>query len=164
MNKKEIYEFLDKENVSYEITEHKPLNSMEDAYSLDLPNTDCYAKNLFVRDDKKRNYYLISMKGDKKIDLKTFRKNNNTRALSFASDKDLYKYMELLPGSVTPFGLLNDSECKVEFFIDEEFFADEGIIAIHPNENTSTVWLKVDDLVKIVEKHGNKIRRFKIND
>jgi len=70
-------------------------------------------KNLFVHDDKKRAYYLITVKGDKRADLKEFRKNNNTRPLSFASENDLMEVMQLIPGAVTPFGILNDTECKV---------------------------------------------------
>ena len=55
-------------------------------------------KNLFVRDDKKRNYYLITVKGNKRADLKEFKIQNNLRPLSFASGQDLYNIMQLTPG------------------------------------------------------------------
>lgn len=79
------------------------------------------AKNLFVRDDKKNNYYLITIKGDKRVDLKKFRKNNNTRPLTFASSDDLNNIMGLIPGSVTPMGLLNDKNLRLQFYLDSEF-------------------------------------------
>ena len=121
MNKQEIYKFLNDKNIWHEITEHKAVFNMAELSEINIPYPEADAKNIFVRDDKKRNYYLITVKGDKKVDLKEFRKNNNTRALSFASENDLMDIMNLIPGSVTPLGMLNDKEMKVKLFIDKEF-------------------------------------------
>ena len=62
----------------------------------------------------------------------------------------------LIPGAVTPLGILNDDECKVKVFIDEELAG--GLIGIHPNDNTATVWLQTMDLVKIIREHGNDVQ------
>ncbi len=164
MNKQEIYNFLKNKNIWYEITEHKAVYNMQDLNNVDLPYKDVNGKNLFVRDDKKRNYYLITIKGSKKIDLKTFSKNYHTRRLSFASEDDLINILNLKPGSVTPLGLLNDKDLKVAFYLDEDFFNGEGIIGIHPNDNTATVWLKVLDLVSIIKEHGNQVNIIKMID
>ena len=126
---------------------------MAELSNIEIPYPEYDAKNLFVRDDKKRNYYLITVKGDKRVDLKEFRQNNNTRALSFASADDLMDIMGLIPGAVTPLGLLNDSECKVTLFLDNDFMDDSDLIGVHPNDNTATVWLKAKDLVKLIQKH-----------
>ena len=64
--------------------------------------------------------------------------------------------MVLIPGSVTPLGILNDMDCRVKFYMDEEFTKAPGIVGVHPNENTATVWLKTSDLLTIIEKHGNE--------
>ena len=120
MNKQEIYKFLNDKNIWHEITEHKAVFNMAELSEINIPYPEADAKNIFVRDDKKRNYYLITVKGDKKLDLKEFRKNNNTRALSFASENDLMDIMNLIPGSVTPLGMLNDKEMKVKLFLDKE--------------------------------------------
>lgn len=130
---------------------------MAELSNVELPYPEYDAKNLFVRDDKKRNYYLITSKGHKRVDLKEFRKNNNTRALSFASADDLMDILGLVPGAVTPLGLLNDSECKVTLFLDNDFMNGSELIGVHPNDNTATVWLKVKDLMKIIQKHGNTV-------
>ena len=63
----------------------------------------------------------------------------------------------LIPGSVSPLGLLNDKELKVTFYLDNEFLNDKAIIGVHPNDNTATVWLKVEDLLNIIEEHGNSV-------
>lgn len=157
MNKQEIYEYMKSKNIWHEITEHEALFSMKEASKVELPYPECGAKNLFVRDDKKRNYYLITIKGDKRVDLKEFKNKYGTRRLSFASSEDLMDIMRLAPGSVSPFGLLSDKEKKVIFYIDEDFMKGKGIIGIHPNENTAAVWLKVDDLIDIIKEHGNRV-------
>ena len=157
MNKQDIYDFIKSKNIWYEITEHKAVYNMEELKEVDIPYTEYDAKNLFVRDDKKRNYYLITVKGDKRIDLKEFRRKNETRPLSFASENDLLDIMSLKPGSVTPLGLLNDKDNKVLFYIDKDFMKDKHIVGVHPNDNTATVWLKVEDLIEIIKEHGNKV-------
>ena len=86
MNKQEIYEFIKAKNIWCEITEHEAVYNMEELSNLELPYPEYDAKNLFVRDDKKKNYYLITVKGDKRVNLKEFRAKHNTRNLSFASE------------------------------------------------------------------------------
>ncbi len=157
MNKQEIYDFIKDKNIRYEITEHKAVFNMAELSQVEIPYPEYDAKNLFVRDDKKRNYYLITVKGDKRVDLKEFRKNNATRPLSFASEQDLMSIMNLIPGAVTPLGLLNDNELKVILYLDKKFLNDKQIIGVHPNDNTATLWLKVTDLIDIIKEHGNQV-------
>lgn len=157
MKKQEVYDFIKSKNIWYEITEHKAVFNMEELSEIEVPYPEYDAKNLFVRDDKKRNYYLITVKGNKRVNLKKFRNNNGTRPLSFASEQDLMSIMNLTAGSVTPFGLLNDKELKVKFYLDKDFLNDKQIIGIHPNDNTATMWLKVLDLIDIIKEHGNQV-------
>lgn len=157
MNKQNIYSFLNEQNIQCEIQEHEAVYNMEELSAVELLHPEDDAKNLFVRDDKKRNYYLITVKGDKRVNLKEFQQNNNTRKLSFASENDLMSIMSLIPGAVTPLGLLNDSECKVQFYLDRDFLDGNALIGVHPNDNTATVWLKTSDLIEIIEQHGNSV-------
>lgn len=162
MNKQEVYDFIKKRNIWYEITEHKAVFNMAELSDIQVPYPEYDAKNLFIRDDKKRNYYLITVKAEKRIDLKEFRNNNNTRPLTFASSDDLMHIMNLIPGSVTPLGLLNDKDLKVEFYLDQDFLEGKQIIGVHPNDNTATLWLKVPDLIEIIKEHGNKVNIMKL--
>lgn len=157
MNKEEIYNLIKEKGYWHEITEHKAVFTMNEVNDIYVPYPEYDAKNLFVRDDKKRNYYLITVKGNKKVDLKEFRKNNNTRPLSFASENDLMTILNLIPGSVTPLGLLNDQELKISFYLDQEFLTGKKIIGVHPNDNTATIWLKVEDLIALIKEHGNEV-------
>lgn len=157
MNKQEIYKYLDEKNIWYEITNHKAVYNMAELADVEMPYPTADAKNLFVRDDKKRNYYLITIKGDRRVDLKDFRKKYNTRPLSFASENDMQSIIGLTPGSVTPFGVLNDQDRKVKVFIEESFYECPGIVGVHPNDNTATIWIKTNDLAEIIKEHGNEV-------
>lgn len=121
MNKQEIYTFLKRKNIWHRTTEHAAVYNMAELGQIDIPYSEADAKNLFVRDDKKKAYYLITVRGDKRVDLKKFRQQNGTRPLSFASPEDLMAILQLVPGAVTPLGLLNDSERRVRVFIDSIF-------------------------------------------
>ncbi len=155
MNKTEIYQYLTENNIWYEITKHEAVYNMEELKAVELPYPEWDAKNLFVRDDKKRNYYLITVKGEKRVDLKEFRKQNGLRNLSFASEADLLEYMRLTPGAVSPLGLLNDPEHQVQFYLDAELAGNK--IGVHPNDNTATVWMETDDLIKLIQNNGNEV-------
>lgn len=155
MNKTETYQYLTDRGISYEVTEHGAVYNMEELAAVDLPYPDCDAKNLFVRDDKKRNYYLITVKGEKRVNLKEFRKAHGLRNLSFASADDLMTIMGLIPGAVTPLGLLNDEEKKVVFYLDQEL--EDSLIGVHPNDNTATVWMQSKDLIMLLKEHGTEV-------
>ena len=152
MNKKEIYALLSTRNIWYEVTEHKAVYNMAEVAEIRLPYPEADAKNLFIRDDKKRNNYLITVKGDKRVDLKAFRQQNGTRPLM--------DILGLIPGAVTPLGLLNDREHKVTFWLDKSFLEGSGLIGVHPNDNTATVWLKTEDLLRLLEENGTQITLF----
>ena len=81
MTKQETYDYLTAHGIEYEITEHAAVFNMEELDAIDLPYSDCDAKNLFVRDDKK-------------VDLKAFQKTFGTRRLSFASAEDLVELIK----------------------------------------------------------------------
>jgi len=154
VNKQETYDFLAAQGVEFEITKHPAVFNMAEVAQIELPYPEADAKNLFVRDDKKRHYYMITVQGDKRVNLKEFRRRFGLRALSFASADDLMSILGLIPGAVTPLGLLNDEEQRVELFLDSAF---NELIGVHPNDNTATIWLKPQDLVRVIEAHGNTV-------
>ncbi len=152
MNKKEVYQYLDAQGIRYEVAEHRPVFTVEDAGALQLPHPEAGAKNLFLRDDKKKNYYLVTMRDHLTVDLKQIQQAIGSRRLSFASEEDLRKFLALERGSVTPLGLLNDAERKVKFYLDRYFSG--HLISVHPNENTATVFLQTEALLSVLDAHG----------
>ena len=161
MNKQEVYDFLTSRGIEYEVTEHGAVFNMEEMSHVELPRAEADAKNLFVSDDKQRNSYPITVRADTRADLTQPREPHGTRPLSFASENDLMSLLGLIPGAVTPLGILNDSEKKVKFFLDEEL-VNGGLIGVHPNDNTATVWLKTTELIDIITEHGNEVEAVRI--
>lgn len=161
MNKNETLHYLDQLEIKYEIVEHPAVYNMAEMEKIALPHPEADAKNLFVRDDKKRNYYLLTIKGNKRVNLQQFREENGTHRLSFASPQDLKEKMDLEPGSVTPLGLLNDSHHEISFYLDS-YFSDQPRIAIHPNDNTATIWLNPQDLIEVIKNLGNPFKVVKM--
>ena len=153
MNKLEVYDFLQKKGIAFEKVEHDAVYTIEEADALQLPHPESGTKNLFLRDDKKRNYYLVTVQENRTVNLKTLQGMIGSRRLCFASEEDLFRIMHLIRGAVTPFGTMNDEERIVKVYVDSYF--EGGLISSHPNDNTATVFLKSDELMSLVREHGN---------
>ena len=150
--KQEVYALLNERGIEYEAIEHEAVYNMEEADALELPHREAGTKNLFIRDDKKRNYYVVCIPEHDRLDLKALREKLESRPLKFARDDELMDLMGLIPGQVTPFGTLNDTERKVKVLISEYFRG--GLMDAHPNDNTATIILKADDVVGVLKSFG----------
>ena len=155
VGREEIVALLQEKGVSFELAEHPPVYTIDEMLALSLPHPKDIAKNLFLRDDKKQNYYLIVLREDKKADLKKIRSVLSARPLRFASEEDLEAYLGVTTGAVTPFGLLNDTEHKVKACVDKDL--KRGLVGVHPNENTATVYLQAKALVELLQEQGADI-------
>ncbi len=158
--KQEVYALLNERGIEYEAIEHEAVYNMEEADALELPHREAGTKNLFIRDDKKRNYYVVSIPEHDRLDLKGLREKLESRPLKFAQDNELMDLMGLIPGQVTPFGTLNDTEHKVKVLISDYFKG--GLMDAHPNDNTATIILKADDVVEVLKSFGVDISYIKL--
>ena len=154
--KEKVLARLDEMQIPYEIINHAAVFNMEEMERLQLANMDKVVKNLFIRDAKKQNYYLVVMQKDKSANLKELRGKIESKPLTFASEDDLHKILKIGTGEVSPFGALNDTENCVSAIIDSELKNYE-FLGVHPNDNTATIFISVDDLVKVLEANGTKI-------
>ncbi len=162
MERQEILRLLNENGIVYRIVEHPAVYTMEEMHALQLEQEDAVARNLFLRDDKKRNWYLLVMHGDRPVDLKELRHLLGSRPLSFASESSLHEMLGLQKGAVTPLGALNDKEHIVQVVIDEEYR--HQMIGVHPDSNTATVWMNCDDLVHLLELSGSSVRWLEIKN
>ena len=147
--KQRIYDELNKMGIKYEAVEHEPVHTMEDMDRLGLHAKGTLCKNLFLRDAKGKRHFLVTADENAKVDLKALARQLGTSSLSFASEERLEKYLKLKQGSVTPFGLINDTDKAVEFFIDRSLSKCKSL-GIHPCDNTATVFLSYKDLDKFL--------------
>lgn len=154
--KSEIYEFLDKNNISYEKLEHPPVFTMEEMDAAHITDKGNVCKNLFLRDFKGNNHFLVTAPQDKRVDLRALAEKLESSKLSFGSPERLDKYLGVTQGSVSPLCALNDANAEVTVVFDEDL-KNEKAIGVHPCENTATIWLDFSDLLKIITDHGNKV-------
>lgn len=157
MNKKEkVLKKLNQLNIKYELIEHPPVYTIEEMENLNLEEKGHIVKNLFLKNSNGKKHYLVVLKGDKKADLKSIKSQIESSALSFASEERLQKYLGLLKGAVTPLGIINDEEHSVNIIIDKDL-ENQSIIGVHPNVNTSTVFISYNDMIKFINDFGNEI-------
>ena len=152
MNKADLLKQLLKQNIKFCTHEHEPLYTVNDSIKLRGKIEGAHTKNLFLK-NKKSDFFLFSCLEERMINLKSLQKNLNIGNISFASENYLKKLLGVLPGSVTPFGLLNDIDNKVSFYLDKELI-DHEILNFHPLTNTATISINTSDFLKFM--HHNK--------
>jgi Ala-tRNA(Pro) deacylase len=158
-----VYEVLKKLDVSFEYYEHPPVATVKEAaiYWKDLVATHC--KNLFFRNHKGDKHYLVIFEYSHNIQIHDLEQRLKQGKLSFASDERLKKYLNLTPGSVSPFGLIHDTSHHVHLFLDENFKKSEKI-SFHPNLNTASLILQYLDFMRFLKQTGNPYEFIKLYD
>jgi Ala-tRNA(Pro) deacylase len=137
--------------------EHPPVATVEEA-SLHWAGIDAtHCKNLFLRNQKGNRHYLVVMTASKKADLRAVADQIGDGKLSFASPERLMTHLGLTPGSVSPFGLINDREHEVRVVVDRDFQA-SARLAFHPNINTLTFTIAAADFNKFLDACGNPVQ------
>lgn len=154
-DKNGVLALLESAAIKYEVTEHRPIYTVEEGEALKLPHPEAIARTLFLCDDKHQNFWLVTLPKDKKLDLKALRTQLGSRRLTFAAAEELDAMLNLPPGSVTPLGALNDAEGRVPVIIDAAF--KESLIGVPLLTNTATIWLNGADLALMLTQQGHKV-------
>lgn len=141
-----LLDFLKAHNIKYNLFEHKPVFTSEENYiyidqdgkekELVIPGTQY--KNLFLKDKKNNVFYLVTVPGEKRVDLKALSKALGSSHFSFASATELYEFLKIQPGSVTPFALMFDINKKVIFVLDQDYIVNPPV-NFHPLRNDMTI-------------------------
>lgn len=160
---KELYDLLGRLSVSFEYYEHPPVATIEDAkiFWKDIDSGKC--KNIFFRNHKGNRHYLVILEHLRLLDIHDLEKRLKQGKLTFASDARLLKYLGVEPGSVSPFGLINDKTHHVHIFIDEKL-NDYEKLAFHPNINCATLVIRKSDLIRFIGYLGNTFEFIKMYD
>lgn len=149
-----LYDLLEKLNIGYEYIEHPEAPTIEIAKQYWAGHDAKHCKNLFFRNHKGDRHYLVLLDCDQNMNIHDIEHRLHQGKLSFASEKRLMKYLGVLPGSVTPFGLINDTEHHVHVFIDQELQKAEKV-SFHPCVNTASLIIKREDLIRFLEYQTN---------
>jgi len=149
-----VYETLQQLNIRYEYLEHPPAPTIEIAKKFWEGTNAQHCKNLFFRNHKGDRHYLVVFDCDKQLGIKGIETMLRQGKLTFASEKRMMKYLGVLPGSVSPFGLIYDSDHEVHVFIDEQLKQKEKL-SFHPNDNTASLIIKTVDFISYLEYTKN---------
>jgi Ala-tRNA(Pro) deacylase len=140
----ELFALLDRLGIEHSTIEHPPIFTVEEGrpWHDKIPGGHC--KNLFIK-DRKGGIWLVVMPADKRADLARLEKVLAAPRFSFARPKLLQEVLGLTPGSVTPFGLINDWQRRVTVILDQEVL-DAGWVNFHPLHNAASTTLRSADL------------------
>ncbi len=154
-DRKKVLDTLDKLGISYESYEHPPIPTIEEAliHWKDIDATHC--KNLFFRNHKGNRHYMVVFEHSQKLAIRDLEQKLKQGKLSFASEKRMIKYLDTIGGSISPFGLINDVDNHTYLFLDENLLKADKI-SFHPNDNTMTLVISKDDLIKYLDWVGNE--------
>lgn len=160
---KELYELLGQLSIEFEYHEHPPLATIEDAKIHWENYNSGRCKNIFFRNHKGDRHYLVVLEHLRQLNIRDLEKRLRQGKLTFASDKRLKKYLGVEPGSVSPFGLINDTEKHVHLFIDEKL-KEFDHLTFHPNINTASLVISSSDFLKFLEYTGNTFEFIRLYD
>lgn len=152
----DLLKILDDKKLLYELYEHPAVYTVEEAKAHTSSIDGVHCKNLFLRNRSGKKHYLIVLEQDFELNLKNLSNQLGTGNLSFASKERLKKYLNVMPGSVSPLGLYYDNERHVKIYFERCVYESEYTV-FHPNINTQSLRIKTADLINFLEQLGYNI-------
>ncbi|WP_240635919.1 prolyl-tRNA synthetase associated domain-containing protein [Caldimonas tepidiphila] len=150
----ELVRLLEDRGLAYEMVEHVPVFTIEDALKATPSLDGIKTKNVFLRDAKGARHFLVIVPHDKRLDLAALAGALSTTKLSMGSPDRLQRHLGVTPGAVSVFALINDAARAVELVIDAQVWAAEKVQA-HPLRNTATVSLPRQALETFLSMTGH---------
>lgn len=153
MTPEELFQRLDGLGIVHNTVDHPPLFTVQQSRELRGELPGAHVKNLFLR-NKKGKMWLVTCLEDRKIDLKLLRQELGTSSLSFCSPEMLMQYLGVVPGAVSPFGVANDRDSKVQVVLDSALLEIDPL-NFHPLDNRRTTAVCAQDLVRFLDSTGH---------
>jgi Ala-tRNA(Pro) deacylase len=144
--------YFEKHEISYKEHNHTAVFTVEESKKITHFIPGVHAKNLFLKDEK-GNFYLVCLPADKKLNIKLLQKKLLVKKLQFASPEELKNELNLTPGSVSIFGMIN---AKLTFLILDKVLWEAPIVGFHPNINTSTLEISHENLERFYNSLKSK--------
>lgn len=159
-----VLDFLKANDIEFSCYSHPEGKTIEEAKQWWKDDGSIHCKNIFMRNHKGNRHYLICFHCDHDLDIHDLESRLKASLqsqglpscgkLSFASPERMMKYLGLEPGSVSPFGLINDEEHHVHLFLDE-CLKDAATLSFHPNDCRGTVVIKREEFERYLGIVGN---------
>lgn len=153
----DVEQYLERLHIPFVRHEHPPVATVAEAEEHWRDIAALHAKNLFLRNPKGTRHFLVVLAFTRRGDLIALGETFGEKKLGFASPERLLTHLGLTPGSVSPFGLINDPAHRVEVAIDVAI-RDAEHVAFHPNVNTATLVISGDDFTRYLSAVGHEVR------
>ncbi len=140
-----VYDLLERLGVPFERVDHDAVGTIEGCAEIEKLLDIEICKNLFLRNSKGDQYYLLMLPGGKHLVTKDLAKKIGSTRLSFGTPEKMEEYLDITPGSVSVLGLMNDHGNNIQFLVDNDIKKWE-YFGCHPCINTSSLKIKADDL------------------
>jgi Ala-tRNA(Pro) deacylase len=157
LQEQQVYGRLAELGIPYTRHEHPPVATVEEAERHWSGIDAAHCKNLFLRNQKGTRHYLVIIRHSKRADLRAVADQIGDGKLSFASPERLMTHLGLTPGSVSPFGLINDRLHAVRVVLDRDVKTADRV-SFHPNINTRTLVITSADFGRFLEACGNPVQ------
>ena len=148
-----VVEILNGLDIPFEIVEHEPALTTEQADSFIEGIEGVRTKTMFLTNKKKTAYYLVIMDDQKRLDMELLKDLVGANRIRMASSESLFEKMMLPAGVVSPFGLLNNTDKDIQVYFDKEIMSEKRM-SFHPNTNEKTLFLDIVDLLRFLEAIG----------
>ena len=152
--KQKVFDYLDQADIPYEWYEHPEAPTIEIARQYWRNDGSKHCKNLFFSNHKGNRHFLVVFDCDQQMAIHDLEHRLHQGKLSFASEQRMERYLGLRPGSVSPFGLINDTENHVHLFLDSTL-KNQPSLSFHPNDNTATVVISREAFQRFLDICGN---------
>ena len=149
-----VFDFLDSHQIRYSWYEHPEAPTIEITRQYWHADGSKHCKNLFFRNHKGNRHYLVCFDCEQSMAIHDLEHRLHQGKLSFASEQRMERWLGLKPGSVSPFGLVNDPENHVHLFLDSTL-KNYPALSFHPNDNRATVVIELGEFLRYLEKVGN---------
>ena len=149
-----VFDFLQQQNIEYSFYTHPEAPTIEIARQYWHNDGSKHCKNLFFRNHKGNRHYLVVFDSEQSLAIHDLEQRLKQGKLSFASEQRMERYLGLMPGSVSPFGLINDAENHVHLFLDKNLL-NYPSLSFHPNDNRATVVISQQMFARYLEGVGN---------
>lgn len=156
-----VFEYLQSQGIPYECYHHPEGKTIAEAMQYWHDDGSVHCKNLFFRNHKGDRHYLVCFHAEQSLAIRDLELRLRQGKLTFASLQRMDKYLGLEPGSVSPFGLINDKENHVHLFLDENL-QKASSLSFHPNDCRGTVVISKEAFEKYLSVIGNTYEYIKL--
>ena len=178
-----VFDFLQQQEIEYSFYRHPEAPTIEIARQYWHNDGSKHCKNLFFRNHKGNRHYLVVFDSEQSMAIHDLEQKLKQGKLSFASEQRMERYLGLRPGSVSPFGLINDMNLtdsdgapvegvaakelfenghRVKLFLDKDLQSAERL-SFHPCDNTASTVVDNAGFMKYLSLWGGEYEWIDIN-